>query len=160
MKPSEKFAGWQKKGLDNLANGGESNNVLRQALKVNPELKGNKSTEEFLVEVATVKGEKPGTPIKVKPTAHAPRPRVARSVAESLALAKEWVASEESLFAEELANIEAELDGLRTMEARLERHAKARIEEAIAALDPNRASPVTQAVLNDERAFLTKVGVR
>lgn len=166
-KASSRFSAWKKKGLDKVADAGGSSDVMRQALKVNPKLKGDKSTREFLDDVSkqrAVGEEKKRAeeqqPEKQKRSERKERPRVGKNAVETVKAVKAWLEGEDRRIAEELAAIDQELLAVADAVAKAKADAKTEIDSALKRIDPNRLSPMTKAVLRDERAFLEQIGLK
>ena len=165
-KISERFSGWKKAGVEKVAKAGGSDDVFRKALALNPSLKGDKSTQQFLDEVGAAK-EKGKVQLKAEPKPAQGRPLVASSsqvpvvatsIAETIAVVKAWLDSEAARVDAELSDSAAERQAVSKEQEAAVKAARDQLVELVVRIDPNLLSPKTQALLETESKFLRQVG--
>lgn len=167
-KASDRFSSWKKAAQKNqVSSVGESNDVVKKAMAVNPALKGSRTTDELSREVAEVrrtaaakdaaeKETRPKISLVSDPTAV---PKVdPRNLVALVEATKEWVAAEQKRVSE--ARERARVDAAALANARSLQvwETRDKLIALLLSVDPALASLKTQALLDGHAAWLKSIG--
>ena len=174
-KASDRFASWKKTGAAKVSSAGGSKDILQKALALNPNLKGDQNTAEFLADAAAAQKEhaekkiekaevaaraaEPAKPSRglVQPVAPPPK-NTTTDFANILEATKAWLQAETARVDQDLAETQRELaaaPGRKTASAEAVRN---ELLDVLIKVDPNLLSPKTKGLLEEEAKFLKIIG--
>ncbi len=135
---------------------GVSKDVLRKLMQMNPNLRGGKSTEDLMRQVKTTMKEAPKEAPKPA-AAPPPKSAVAPSGGDKGDMLEAVLKSKHDFDAHN-KRFEAELKRIQDERAAYHQKALNQLLDACLVIDPGLTSPKTQYVLQQEKAFLDKLG--
>lgn len=168
-KASDRFAKW-KKATGEVSSVGDSDDVIKKAVALNPAIKGAKSTGELVKEVAQVRKEAAASAAKKEATSAESRPAIAlvsdptaqpkvdpNDLVAVVKAQKAWVDAEQKRIAE--AQAQAKEDAIALDEQHKARmwETRDKLIDLLLAVDPNLLSLKTQAVLDGHAAWLKSI---
>ncbi|MCC6808660.1 MAG: hypothetical protein IT381_14645 [Deltaproteobacteria bacterium] len=145
-KPKDKVAGWSSTLEDEEDEQGVQRDIARKILAMNPSLR-----EAGMDTMRAVEQSKARDP-KAAATSSGQKASAGR-VVDAIAEGKQKLDSEEKRIDQELLRLQKERAGLKAV-------ALDRFMRWLAVNDPELRSPVTKQTLEDEKAFLTKLGFK
>ncbi len=160
---ARRVSSWRKAAKQQGAQDAAQKALLKRAMEVNPELKGNRKTEEVFAEVQAAKrgvaqGEaapvqrRDGGPIPPPEYRNKPLPAVIEEL-------KRWLEAEQQRIAERRARATEARKALAEKKKTGEDSVRAEVLAALRAADPTLASPMTKTVLDAHAAFLRRIGL-
>ncbi|MCC6806055.1 MAG: hypothetical protein IT381_01415 [Deltaproteobacteria bacterium] len=159
-KAAARFGKWKKPTADAVGTAGASQDVVRKALAINPELKGDKSTRELFDEVKEARaGSAPAAAKPAKARDPKPLPKMAlQDLAAVMAATEAWEEDELARISDAEAAL-AEREALLSAGAITEQ-IRGEVEAAFRKFDPALKSPKTRALVEQEAAFFKSIGFK
>jgi hypothetical protein len=170
-KKPDRFANWRKAAQKGQVSGvGDTDDILKKAVALNPSIKGDKSTQEFFQEVGAARKAGESAKVASADTSET-RPRIAlvsdpkalpktdlNDLTQVISSTQTWVEEEKKRIADARARAKSDAAALeralllRTWESR------DRLLQLLRQVDPNLLSPKSQALLETHAAFLKRIG--
>ncbi len=158
-KPDDEGISWNDLAAEDEQRLGVSKDVLRKLMQMNPNLRGGKTTEDLMRQVkSTMKdsGAKPATAAANKP--QAPSSAIGGKAAGGGGDILNAVTAARGDFDKETKRFDAELKRLQDERAAFQQKLLLRLIDECLAVDPGLTSPKSQYVLQQEKAFLDRLG--
>ena len=171
-KASDRFASWKKAAQKGQVSAvGDSDDVLKKAVALNPSLKGDKSTQELMKEVDAVRKAAAGK--RDAPEASDTKPKIAlvsdpaalprldsKDLVQAIAATKQWLSTEQKRIADAQARAKSDAQALDKAQAVQLWETRDRVLALLASVDPNVLSPKTQALLETHATWLKSIGFK
>ncbi len=165
-KAAERLKAWKQKAKPSGVDAG-TEKLLKNAMALNPQMKGGKKTQEFLDEVA--KARKDGSEQRqaaAQPVVEAPRvsllavapPKAEQALVPLVEQSQKWLASEDARISELETDARTRLSELPAERQTASNEAAQALAALLDKIDPSRSSPVTEAVMKSNEKFLKAIG--
>lgn len=158
-KKDDEAVSWNELAAEDEQRLGVSKDVLRKLMQMNPNLRGGKTTEDLMRQVKSTMNEtqKPATlsPAQKQPP---PKSAIAGNQQKAGGDILDAVSHAKTDFDKEMKRFDAELKKLQEDRAAYQQKALLKLIDDCLAVDPGLTSPKSQYVLQQEKAFLDKIG--
>lgn len=155
-KKDDESISWNELAAEDEQRLGVSKDVLRKLMQMNPNLRGGKTTEDLMRQVKSTMKDAP-KPVAVQSnTAQKPGSAISPGAARSDIL--DSVINAKAEFDKEMKRVDAEVKRLTEERVAFQQKALMKLIDECLAIDPGLTSPKSQYVLQQEKAFLDKLG--